>query len=97
MEVHYHSLCSPFHGATRLGGVLLHELCAELHLSALAFCFFSALLFVGLSSLPTGHVLFLVVLTNTFPKGVKLMEWTAPQHEEIDLNCEVSSYANAEL
>jgi hypothetical protein len=25
------------------------------------------------------------------------MEWTAPQHEEIDLNCEISSYANAEL
>jgi len=73
------------------------KLCAELHLSALAFCFFSAFLFVGLSSLPTGHVLFLVVLTNTFPKGVKLMEWTAPQHEEIDLNCEISSYANAEL
>jgi len=26
-----------------------------------------------------------------------IMEWTTPQHEEIDLNCEVSSYANAEL
>jgi len=25
------------------------------------------------------------------------MEWVAPQHEEIELNCEVSSYANAEL
>jgi hypothetical protein len=25
------------------------------------------------------------------------MEWTTPKHEEIDLNCEVSSYANAEL
>jgi len=25
------------------------------------------------------------------------MEWTAPRHEEIDLNCEISSYANAEL
>ena len=25
------------------------------------------------------------------------MEWVTPQHEEIDLNCEVSSYANAEL
>jgi len=25
------------------------------------------------------------------------MEWTAPQHEEIDLNCEISSYANAEI
>jgi len=25
------------------------------------------------------------------------MEWTTPQHEEIDLNCEISSYANAEF
>jgi len=25
------------------------------------------------------------------------MEWTTPQHEEIELNCEVSSYANAEI
>jgi len=25
------------------------------------------------------------------------MEWTTPQHEGIDLNCEVSSYSNAEL
>jgi len=25
------------------------------------------------------------------------MEWTTPQHEEIDLNCEISAYANAEL
>jgi len=25
------------------------------------------------------------------------MDWVTPQHEEIDLNCEVSSYANAEL
>ena len=26
-----------------------------------------------------------------------LMEWVTPHHEEIDLNCEISSYANAEL
>jgi hypothetical protein len=25
------------------------------------------------------------------------MEWTTPQHEVVDLNCEISSYANAEL
>jgi hypothetical protein len=25
------------------------------------------------------------------------MEWVTPQHEEVELNCEVSSYANAEL
>jgi hypothetical protein len=31
------------------------------------------------------------------PKGASTMEWIAPQHEEIDLNCEISSYANAEL
>ena len=30
-------------------------------------------------------------------KGAAPMEWTTPQHEEIDLNCEISSYANAEL
>jgi hypothetical protein len=30
-------------------------------------------------------------------QGVSSMEWTTPQHEEIDLNCEISSYANAEL
>src|SRR5437899_630717 len=27
-------------------------------------------------------------------KGASTMEWVTPQHEEIDLNCEVSSYAN---
>jgi hypothetical protein len=26
-----------------------------------------------------------------------IMEWTTPQHEEINLNCEISSYTNAEL
>jgi hypothetical protein len=26
-----------------------------------------------------------------------IMEWVTPRHEEVDLNCEVSSYANAEL
>ena len=30
-------------------------------------------------------------------QGASAMEWVTPQHEEIDLNCEVSSYANAEL
>jgi len=50
-----------------------------------------------LSSLPTGHVLFFSRLNEQFSQGAKLMEWTTPQHEEIDLNCEVSSYANAEL
>jgi hypothetical protein len=36
-------------------------------------------------------------LRALFPEGAKLMEWTTPKHEEIDLNCEVGSYANAEL
>jgi coenzyme PQQ precursor peptide PqqA len=25
------------------------------------------------------------------------MEWTTPQFEEVSLNCEINSYANAEL
>jgi hypothetical protein len=37
------------------------------------------------------------VLRSLSPKGALTMEWVTPQHEEIDLNCEVSSYANAEL
>jgi hypothetical protein len=36
-------------------------------------------------------------LVDWTPKGALTMEWVTPQHEEIDLNCEVSSYANAEL
>jgi hypothetical protein len=39
----------------------------------------------------------LSVLVYLTPKGAPTMEWVTPQHEEIDLNCEVSSYANAEL
>jgi hypothetical protein len=35
--------------------------------------------------------------TSTSCEEFAIMEWTTPQHEEIDLNCEVSSYANAEL
>jgi len=37
------------------------------------------------------------VVMDLTPKGASAMEWVTPQHEEIDLNCEVSSYANAEL
>jgi len=47
-------------------------------------------------SRPRRVILFLSE-TSKIPKGAKLMEWTTPDHEEIDLNCEVSSYANAEL
>lgn len=34
---------------------------------------------------------------NLAIKGVGTMEWVTPQHEEVNLNCEISSYANAEL
>ncbi len=34
---------------------------------------------------------------RTCSLGACQMEWTTPTHEEIDLNCEISSYANAEL
>jgi hypothetical protein len=37
------------------------------------------------------------VACSLTPKGASAMEWVTPRHEEIDLNCEVSSYANAEL
>jgi hypothetical protein len=39
---------------------------------------------------------FFVTVYST-PKGALTMEWVTPQHEEVDLNCEISSYANAEL
>jgi hypothetical protein len=42
-------------------------------------------------------MLFFVVLVKLNSKGALAMEWVTPQHEEIDLNCEISSYANAEL
>jgi hypothetical protein len=45
------------------------------------------------------HILRAIIGVLSAPRtqGVFTMEWTTPQHEEIDLNCEVSSYANAEL
>ena len=33
---------------------------------------------------------------HTIPKE-RAMEWTTPNFEEIDLGCEINSYANAEL
>ena len=48
-------------------------------------------------SLRRFDVLFFVIRKRFPVKGAASMEWTTPQHEEIDLNCEVSSYANAEL
>jgi hypothetical protein len=36
-------------------------------------------------------------LSLPLQKEPYFMEWTTPRHEEIDLNCEVSSYANAKL
>jgi hypothetical protein len=46
--------------------------------------------------LPSKNVLSLSSLSMSF-QGAATMEWVTPQHEEIDLNCEISSYANAEL
>jgi hypothetical protein len=34
---------------------------------------------------------------TSYWEGFDQMEWTTPQHEEVSLSCEVSSYANAEL
>ena len=43
-------------------------------------------------------VIFVLPCELTFRiQGAVAMEWVTPQHEEIDLNCEISSYANAEL
>ncbi len=38
-----------------------------------------------------------LILNSRLAQEPPTMEWTTPQHEEIDLNCEISSYANAEL
>jgi hypothetical protein len=38
-----------------------------------------------------------ICVSMGLPHGRKTMEWTTPQHEEISLSCEVSSYTNAEL
>ena len=56
----------------------------------------SDLSYVGVSINQIG-VLFLVLQLLIFSSRSLTMEWTTPQHEEIDLNCEISSYANAEL
>jgi coenzyme PQQ precursor peptide PqqA len=46
------------------------------------------------SRLPLARVI-LSWLSGT--QGAASMEWTTPTHEEIDLSCEINSYANAEL
>jgi len=35
--------------------------------------------------------------TRAETKELEAMEWVTPEHEEIDLGCEVNSYASAEL
>jgi len=50
-----------------------------------------------LSSFPLIPVLIFWGPRDQDSKGALTMEWVAPQHEEIELNCEISSYANAEL
>jgi hypothetical protein len=54
---------------------------------------------VSLPPISCSHVLhpMLCSFCSTYTKESLTMEWTAPQHEEIDLNCEISSYANAEI
>ncbi|PYT50546.1 MAG: hypothetical protein DMG44_05985 [Acidobacteria bacterium] len=97
-EFPYHSLCLWFRFATTLGSLLLLNTLCRIAPFFPNFLFpFGTTPGSSLSSLPAGHVLLLPGLTSNFPLGAKLMEWTTPQHEEIDLNCEVSSYANAEL
>jgi len=44
-----------------------------------------------------GTLKFVMNFESRISEGAIAMEWTTPQHEEIDLNCEISSYANAEL
>jgi coenzyme PQQ precursor peptide PqqA len=39
--------------------------------------------------------LWLVVLDTG--RGARNVEWTTPEFEEVSLNCEINSYANAEL
>jgi len=34
---------------------------------------------------------------NAVFKGIETMEWTAPNFEEVALNCEINSYASAAL
>jgi hypothetical protein len=54
-------------------------------------------LFCNPYSFAAGLVLFFFGPQSLTRKGAFSMEWTTPRHDEIDLNCEVSSYANAEL
>jgi hypothetical protein len=51
----------------------------------------------GRYSLPSASMLFFRCPRQLDVQGALTMEWITPQHEEIDLNCEISSYANAEL
>jgi hypothetical protein len=56
--------------------------------------------FCGSSGFPSSHPCAIFLLPCELIiriQGAIAMEWVTPQHEEIDLNCEVSSYANAEL
>jgi len=39
----------------------------------------------------------LLIVSDSQDLKEALMEWVTPDHEEIELNCEISSYANAEL
>jgi hypothetical protein len=47
------------------------------------------------AAIPWCYPSFVLVIISL--QGVRTMEWVTPQHEEVNLNCEISSYANAEL
>ena len=53
--------------------------------------------FIGLNLLSCALLVAQPVLRLSLIMEELTMEWTTPQHEEICLSCEVSSYANAEL
>jgi hypothetical protein len=89
-------LRSPLLRTTTVGGVFLYPGFLKNGISACQPVPFWNCPFAFRPSLPTGLVLFFLC-NHQSPEGAKLMEWTTPKHEEIDLNCEVSSYANAEL
>jgi hypothetical protein len=85
---------------------LVHKMCARSHHTFASVSSFFEILRAKFDrsfelpySLPHSRMLFFVrrVFSLFRTKELPLMEWTTPKHEEIDLNCEVSSYANAEL
>ena len=63
----------------------------------LGFCFWISQTLSGTVSSFSLQPTYATLSMSFNPFRSPLMEWVTPQHEEIDLNCEISSYANAEL